>query len=89
MNAPTIRETPRIEALRVRNYRVLRDVRLKNLTGLTVLIGHNSSGKSTLIDVFAFLSECFSEGLPTAWARRGRNGRRCVRAGKTDRSRSG
>ena len=71
MSAPTIRETPRIEALRVRNYRVLRDVRLKNLTGLTVLIGHNGSGKSTLIDVFAFLSECFSEGLPTAWARRG------------------
>ena len=71
MNAPPIRETPRIEALRVRNYRMLRDVRLKNLTGLTVLIGHNGSGKSTLIDVFAFLSECFSEGLPTAWARRG------------------
>jgi len=71
MNAPAIRETPRIEALRVRNYRVLHDVRLKNLTGLTVLIGHNGSGKSTLIDVFAFLSECFNEGLPIAWARRG------------------
>lgn len=71
MDAPPIRETPRIEGLRVRNYRVLRDVRLKNLTGLTVLIGHNGSGKSTLIDVFAFLSECFNEGLPTAWARRG------------------
>ena len=71
MSNPPIREMPRIEGLRVRNYRVLRDVRLRNLTGLTVLIGHNGSGKSTLVDVFAFLSECFNEGLPTAWARRG------------------
>ena len=71
MPTPPIRETPRIESLRVRNYRVLRDVHLRNLTPLTVLIGHNGSGKSTLIDVLAFLSECFNEGLPTAWARRG------------------
>ena len=71
MNAPPIRETPRIEALRVRNYRVLRDVRLKNLTPLTVLIGPNGSGKSTLFDVFAFLAESFSHDLPDAWSRRG------------------
>ena len=71
MPTPPIRETPRIESLRVRNYRVLRDVQLKDLTPLTVLIGPNGSGKSTLFDVFAFLAECFAAGLPNAWAHRG------------------
>jgi predicted ATPase len=64
--------TARIEYLRVRNYRALRDVELKNLTPMTVLLGPNGSGKSTIFDVFAFLSECFDSGLRRAWDRRGR-----------------
>lgn len=63
---------PRIENLYVQNYRVLRDVELKDLTPLTVFLGPNGSGKSTVFDVFAFLSECFTEGLRRAWDRRGR-----------------
>jgi predicted ATPase len=63
---------PRIEALRVENYRVLRHFELRDLTPLTVLVGPNGSGKSTVFDVFAFLSECFTAGLCKAWERRGR-----------------
>jgi predicted ATPase len=63
---------PRIEYLRVSNYRALRDLELKQLTPLTVLLGPNGSGKSTVFDVFAFLSECFTTGLRKAWDRRGR-----------------
>lgn len=63
---------PRIEALRVKNYRVLHDLELRELTPLTVLVGPNGSGKSTVFDVFAFLSECFSGGLRKAWDRRHR-----------------
>ena len=63
---------PRVEFLRVKNYRALRDVTLDNITPLTVLLGPNGSGKSTVFDVFAFLSESFSEGLRKAWDRRGR-----------------
>lgn len=66
-----IRLIPRIEAVHVKNYRVLRDVQLREMTPLTVLIGPNGSGKSTLFDVFAFLAECFTSGWPNAWARRG------------------
>lgn len=66
------RPPPRIEYLRVRNYRALRNFELKNITPLTVLLGPNGSGKSTLFDVFAFLSESFTEGLRKAWDRRGR-----------------
>lgn len=65
-------EPPRVETLRVQNYRALRDVRLDSITPLTVLLGPNGSGKSTVFDVFAFLSECFGEGLRKAWDRRGR-----------------
>ena len=71
MSEHDMRRVPRIETLRVKNYRVLRDVQLDKMTPLTVLIGPNGSGKSTLFDVFAFLAECFASGLPNAWGRRG------------------
>jgi predicted ATPase len=63
---------PRIEYLRVRNYRALSNLELKGITPLTVFLGPNGSGKSTIFDVFAFLSECFQSGLRRAWDRRGR-----------------
>ncbi len=63
---------PRIEQLRVSNYRALKQVELREITPLTVLLGPNGSGKSTLFDVFSFLSECFQQGLRAAWDRRGR-----------------
>lgn len=62
----------RIESVRIQNYRVLRDVELKNLTPMSVLLGPNGSGKSTFFDVFAFLSECFTVGLRRAWDKRNR-----------------
>ncbi len=65
-------DQPRIEYLRVKNYRALRDIELRSLTPLTVFVGPNGSGKSTIFDVFAFLSESFSSGLRKAWDKRGR-----------------
>ena len=63
---------PRIEYLRVQNFRALRDVEFKNMTPMTALLGPNGSGKSTVFDVFAFLAECFESGLRRAWDKRGR-----------------
>ncbi len=67
-----IKMVPRIEYLRVRNYRALQNLELKDITPLTVFLGPNGSGKSTIFDVFAFLSECFSVGLRKAWDKRNR-----------------
>jgi predicted ATPase len=66
------RTVPRIEYLRVKNFRALHDLELKNIRPFTVFLGPNGSGKSTVFDVFAFLSECFSVGLRKAWDKRGR-----------------
>ena len=54
---------PRIESLRVENFRALRKIELDKLTPITVLLEPNGSGKSTVFDVFSFLSECFQFGL--------------------------
>ncbi|WP_051328463.1 AAA family ATPase [Desulfatirhabdium butyrativorans] len=67
-----IHGVPRIEYLRVINYRALCDLELKEITPLSVFLGPNGSGKSTIFDVFAFLSECFTTGLRRAWDKRGR-----------------
>jgi predicted ATPase len=74
-NAKTRRQASgpaRIEYLRVENYRALKSIELKDVTPLTVLLGANGSGKSTVFDVFNFLSECFQVGLRQAWDNRQR-----------------
>lgn len=63
---------PRIESLKVKNFRALYDIELRKITPLTVLLGPNGSGKSTIFDVFGFLAECFDQGLRRAWDKRGR-----------------
>ncbi len=68
----TTHRPARIEYLRVRNYRALADVEFNDITPLTALLGANGSGKSTVFDVFNFLSECFQVGLKTALEKRGR-----------------
>jgi predicted ATPase len=65
-------DRPRITQLTIKNYRVLRDVTFKELEPLTVLLGANGSGKSTVFDVFAFLHEAFTTSLRRAWDERNR-----------------
>ena len=59
----------RIQAL---NYRCLRYVDI-TLDRFHVLVGPNASGKSTLLDVVAFLGDMVSEGLEEAVEKRTRN----------------
>lgn len=65
-------DRPRIERLTIQNYRVLKNVVFNDLEPLTVLLGANGSGKSTVFDAFAFLHEAFTTNLRRAWDGRNR-----------------
>ncbi len=61
----------RIESLRIRNYRTLRDVRLDRLPAMSVFVGANGCGKSTLFDVFGFLHDALIHNVRQALYVRG------------------
>jgi len=75
-----------IEGFRIQNYRSLRDIamgrigtdqKLRNavpLTPLTVVIGKNGVGKSSIFDAFGFLADCMETDLETACNGRKRGG---------------
>lgn len=75
-----------IEGLRIQNYRSLRDIAMgrigtdpalrnaNTLTPLTVVIGKNGVGKSSIFDAFGFLADCMETDLETACNVRNRGG---------------
>ena len=80
----------RIEGIRIKNYRVLKDITLgklwntpdtQPLTPMTAVIGKNGVGKSSLFDAFGFLVRLFETGC-------GRGVRRARYAGGFERIRS-
>ncbi|MEK6608604.1 MAG: AAA family ATPase [Myxococcota bacterium] len=64
----------RVAALRVRNFRVLRSLDLE-LAPLTVLVGPNSVGKSTVLDAVAFIATAAELSLRDAITSEGGFGR--------------
>jgi len=61
----------KIVELNIKNYRVFRDARLREVPDLCVLVGANGSGKSTLFDVFSFLKDALTLNVTKAFMRRG------------------
>jgi predicted ATPase len=79
----------KIEGIRIKNFRNLKDVTLgrlwnqqksEPLTTMTVVIGKNGVGKSTLFDVFGFLSDALKLGVEEACDSRGRGGFEKIRS---------
>lgn len=60
-----------VESLEIRNYRMFRDVKLKDLQPMTVVIGANGTGKTTLLDIFTFLQDALQQNVSAAVANRG------------------
>lgn len=77
----------KIEGVRIRNFKILRDITLgklwnaqkaQPLTAMTTVIGKNGSGKSTLFDAFGFLADCLKLGVEEACDANGRGGFRRI-----------
>lgn len=60
-----------IESLRIRNFRVFRDVAVRDIPQTAVFVGQNGVGKTTFFDVFAFLRDCLAGNVRSALAVRG------------------
>ena len=83
----------KIEGIRIANYRVLKDLTLgklwntqhaQPLTPMSVVIGKNGVGKSSLFDAFGFLADCLRLGVEEACDTRGRGGFERIRSQGTD-----
>ena len=61
-----------IESIRLKNFKVFRDVYLQQIPPFLVIVGANGSGKSTLFDVFGFLHDCLKNNVRQALDKRGR-----------------
>ena len=47
----------KIESIRLKNFRLFRDVTISDIPDFCVVVGANGSGKTTLFDVFGFLHD--------------------------------
>ncbi len=60
-----------IESIKIHNYKVLKDVEVKEISNMAVFLGKNGVGKTTFFDVFGFLHDCLIGNVKAALARRG------------------
>ena len=68
-----------IETIRVKNFKALRELDLRELPAYCVFVGKNGTGKTTLFRVFAFLKNCLAKNVRSALnIEGGRNGLREV-----------
>jgi predicted ATPase len=62
----------KIESIRLKNYKVFRDVHIRDIPSFCVVVGANGSGKTTLFDVFGFLHDSLKGNVRQALDARGR-----------------
>lgn len=62
----------KIESIRLKNFKVFRDVHLTDMPPFVVVVGANGAGKTTLFDVFGFLHDCLKSNVRQALDSRGR-----------------
>ena len=64
-----------IEKIRVKNFKALQNIELRDLPPYCVFVGRNGTGKTTLFRVFAFLKNCLAKNVRSALhIEGGRNG---------------
>lgn len=61
----------KIESLTIKNYKVFKDVEIKDIPGMAVFVGRNGVGKTTFFDIFGFLHDCLNSNVRKALDKRG------------------
>lgn len=61
----------KIESIKLKNFKVFKEISVQSLPGFCVVVGANGSGKSTLFDLFGFLKDCLVYNVTTALQTRG------------------
>jgi predicted ATPase len=61
----------RIESIKLKNYKLYRNIEVKNISDLVIIVGANGSGKSTFFDIFGFLSDALNGNVRQAIQKRG------------------
>ncbi|KQB43346.1 SMC domain protein [Flavobacterium daejeonense] len=61
----------KIEKIRIKNFKVYQDTEIRDLPNMCVFLGANGTGKSTLFEVFGFLSDALKSNVKTALNKRG------------------
>lgn len=61
----------KIESLKIHNFKVFRDVEIRDIPNMAVFLGKNGSGKTTFFDIFGFLHDCLNSNVKSALAKRG------------------
>jgi predicted ATPase len=60
-----------IEQIRVKNFKLYKELQVTDLQRLNVFLGANGSGKTTFFKIFSFLSTCLRENVTVAVNREG------------------
>lgn len=61
----------KIQTIRLKNYKVFKELTLEELPRLAIFVGENGVGKSTLFDIFGFLHDALKNNIKQALAKRG------------------
>jgi len=61
----------KIESIRLKNFKAFKNVEMRDIPQLCVLVGANGAGKSSLFSVFGFLKDALSGNINTALAKLG------------------
>lgn len=61
----------KIETIRLKNFKVFRELELRDLPAMAIFVGANGAGKSTLFEVFEFLGLALQGNIRSALANKG------------------
>lgn len=61
----------KIESISLKNFKTFKDVTIRDIPRMCVVVGANGTGKSTLFDVFGFLRDSLTDNVQIALSKRG------------------